>query len=298
MSKQPQKTIAIVYDFDGTLMPGNMQEPTIFEHYGIKASEFWGQAEKLVLEQGYERTLAYLKLLIDDERFSKEPLTPQFLRELAAKKITYFEGVEEYFDYLERAILEIREVRDLGIVIEHYIVSSGMSELVKGCSIAKYFKKIYACDFAYEDDRPVFPKLVINDTNKTQFLFRINKGKLDLAENINSHMREEDRPIPFRNMVYIGDGLTDIPSMTVVQKSGGHAIAVFDPTKKVPLEVEQMVQERRADHLAPADYRNDKLLVKIIHKAIRKIVHDIAYRASSKMSKDWVEDVQRTGSSE
>ncbi len=279
-------------------MPGNMQEPTIFEHYGIKASDFWCQAEDLVVNQGYERTLAYLKLLIDDKRFAKEPLTPKFLRELASKKITYFEGVEEYFDYLGRAILEIREVRELGITIEHYIISSGMSELVKGCSIAKYFKKIYACDFAYEGEHPVFPKLVINDTNKTQFLFRINKGKLDLAENINSHMREEDRPIPFRNMIYIGDGLTDIPSMTVVQKSGGHAIAVFDPKEKVPIEVEQMVQERRADHLAPADYRDNKLLVKIIHKAIRKIVHDIAYRASSKMSKDWVEEVQRTGTSE
>lgn len=290
-----QNTIAIVYDFDGTLSPDNMQERTIFEDYGLDKDDFWKRSQALTRDHGYERTLAYLKMLISDKAFRERPLDPSRLASLAKDKIRYFPGVEKYFDRLELFLKDIPEARECGVTIEHYVVSSGLLEILAGCSIFGRFRKAYACEFAYENGRPVFPKLVINDTNKTQFLFRINKGKLGLEEDINSHMPDELRPIPFRNMIYLGDGATDIPSMTLTQKSGGQAIAVFDEEIGVSDEVKEMVFAHRADHFAPADYTfgdgpagKDSLLVKILKTAVKKVVYDIHYRASARRSLEWV----------
>lgn len=287
--KPAQNIIAIVYDFDGTFCPGNIQEDTIFRAYGIDTDDFWARANRLVVEKGYERTLSYLKLLIHDRPFRKRPLSRPALRRLA-RHIRYFPGVPGYFKRVGAFLSGIPEAEKWGITLEHYIVSSGLAEILEGCRVARHFKKIYACEYDYENGRPVFPKLVINDTNKTQFLFRINKGKLDISEDINSHMPEEERRIPFRNMIYVGDGSTDIPSMTVTQKSGGHSIAVFPPGGEVPAEVAAMVQEKRADHFAAADFREGALLTKILQLTIKKIVQTIAYRASSRLSFDWIAD--------
>jgi hypothetical protein len=290
-----QNIIAIVYDFDGTLSPDNMQERTIFEDYGLDKDDFWRRSQALTRDHGYERTLAYLKMLISDPAFAGRPIDPARLAALAKQKIRYFKGVETYFSRMDAFLKGIDEARECGVTIEHYVVSSGLMEIVRGCSIFPHFKKAYACEFAYEGGRPVFPKLVINDTNKTQFLFRINKGRLGLDEDINSHMPDDDRPIPFRNIIYLGDGATDIPSMTLTQKSGGQAIAVFDETVGVSDEVKEMVFARRADHFAPADYSfgdgagvKDSLLIKILKTAVKKVVYDIHYRASARRSMDWV----------
>lgn len=298
MRELPQQNIiAIVYDFDGTLSPDNMQERTIFEDYGLDKDDFWKRSQALTRDHGYERTLAYLKMLISDKAFQDRPLDPVRLASLAKHKIQYFPGVEKYFDRLDAFIKDekhLPEAVERGVTIEHYVISSGLMEILSGCSIFSRFRKAYACEFAYENGRPVFPKLVINDTNKTQFLFRINKGKLGLDEDINSHMPDDQRPIPFRNMIYIGDGATDIPSMTLTQKSGGQAIAVFDPAVGVSDEVKEMVSAGRADHFAEADYRfgadgsKDSLLIKILKTAIKKVVYDIHYRASARRSLEWV----------
>ncbi|MFH1799407.1 MAG: HAD family hydrolase [Candidatus Omnitrophota bacterium] len=283
-----QNIIAIVYDFDGTLSPGNMQEETIFKAYGIDKKKFWAKSRSMVIRRGYEKTLAYLKLLIDDPVFKKRPLTKHKLRELA-KHAPYYPGVNEgYFDQLNEFIRSLPEVREAGITLEHYIISSGLQEILEGVSIRKYFKKIYACEYDFQKGRPVFPKLVINDTNKTQFLFRINKGKLKLSESINEHMPERERRIPFRNMIYVGDGITDVPSMTVTQKAGGNAIAVYDPARRVPRTVKAMVAEHRAEHFAPADFRPQSLFVKILRQTLKKIIASIVYRSSAERSSDWV----------
>ncbi len=283
-----QNIIAIVYDFDGTLSPGNMQEETIFRAYGIDKKKFWARSQSLVIRKGYEKTLAYLKLLIDGPSFKKRPLTKRKLRALA-KHVPYYPGVDEgYFDQLGLFIRSLPEVSEAGIILEHYIISSGLQEILAGVSIRKYFKKIYACEYDFQGGRPVFPKLVINDTNKTQFLFRINKGKLKLSESINEHMPETERRIPFRNMIYVGDGITDVPSMTVIQKSGGNAIAVFDPARRVPRAVKAMVAEHRAEHFAPADFRPHSLFVKILRQTLKKIIASIVYRSSADRSSDWV----------
>ena len=284
----PQNIIALVYDFDGTLAPGNMQEETIFKAYKINKNKFWAKSSRLVDSRGYESTLAYLKLLISDPIFRRRPLNRQKLKK-SAERLVYYPGVDSgYFDLLTRFMSAIPEVREWGIRLEHYIISSGIKEILDGASIRKYFKKIYACEYDYEKGRPVFPKLVINDTNKTQFLFRINKGKLDINESINEHMPEEERRIPFRNIIYVGDGITDVPSMTVVNKAGGHAIAVFDPLRKVPRAVKNMVAERRAEHFAPADFRPNSLLVKILHRTLKQIIYSISFRLSSQRSSEWV----------
>ncbi|MFH1209033.1 MAG: HAD family hydrolase [Candidatus Omnitrophota bacterium] len=288
-SKKPaQNIIAIVYDFDGTLSPGNMQEETIFKAYGIDKKKFWKKSQAMVIQRGYEKTLAYLKLLIDDPVFKKRPLTKHKLREFA-KHVPYYPGVNEgYFDQLNEFIRSLPEVREAGITLEHYIISSGLQEILEGVSIRKYFKKIYACEYDFQGGRPVFPKLVINDTNKTQFLFRINKGKFKLSESINEHMPERERRIPFRNMIYVGDGITDVPSMTVTQKAGGNAIAVYDPARRVPRDVKTMVAEHRAEHFAPADFRLQSLFVKILRQTLKKIIASIVYRSSAERSSDWV----------
>lgn len=286
--KSAQNIIALVYDFDGTLSPGNMQEQTIFKAYGIDKKKFWAKSQLLVTRRGYEKTLAYLKLLIDDPVFKRRPLTLRRLKELAAC-VPYYPGVDEgYFDQLNAFVQSFPEVREAGITLEHYIISSGLREILDGVSIGKYFKKVYACEYDFQKGRPVFPKLVINDTNKTQFLFRINKGKLKLSESINEHMPEAQRRIPFRNMIYIGDGITDVPSMTVTQKAGGNAIAVYDPARRVPRDVKAMVAEHRAEHFAPADFRPQSLLVKILHQTLKKIIASIVYCSSAERSSDWV----------
>jgi 2-hydroxy-3-keto-5-methylthiopentenyl-1-phosphate phosphatase len=286
--KAAQNIIAIVYDFDGTLSPGNMQEETIFKAYGIDKKKFWAKSQSLVIRKGYEKTLAYLKLLIDDPIFKRRPLTRSKLKELA-RHTPYYPGVDEgYFDQLDTFLRSLPEVSEVGITLEHYIISSGLQEILEGVSIRRYFKKIYACEYDYEGGRPVFPKLVINDTNKTQFLFRINKGKLKLSESINQHMPESERRIPFRNMIYIGDGITDVPSMTVTQKAGGNAIAVYDPRRRVPRAVKAMVAEHRAEHFAPADFRSQSLLVKILRQTLKKIIASIVYRSSAERSSEWV----------
>ena len=287
-AKHKQNIIALVYDFDGTFSPHNVQEDTIFKAYGIDKDKFWAKTKRMVVRRGYEQTLAYLKLLIHEPCFEKRPLTRQGLCALA-DQIEYFPGVPEFFAVLDRFLKGVPEVSQWGITLEHYIVSRGIKEILEACRIAKYFKKIYACEFDYERGKPVFPKLVINDTNKTQFLFRIKKGKLELNQDINSHTPEEKCRIPFRNMIYLGDGRTDIPSMTVTQKSGGHAIAVFPPGHRVSVTVAEMVREKRADHFAPADFTEGKLLVRIIQSTIKKIVQEIAYHLSSRMSSDWID---------
>lgn len=286
--RSAQNIIAIVYDFDGTLSPGNMQEETIFKAYGIDKKKFWAKSRTLVIRRGYEQTLAYLKLLVDDPVFKRRPLTRLKLREMA-KRVPYYPGVNEgYFDQLNAFLRSLPEVHEAGITLEHYIISSGLQEILEGVSIRKYFKKIYACEYDFQGGCPVFPKLVINDTNKTQFLFRINKGKLKLSESINEHMPERERRIPFRNMIYVGDGITDVPSMTVTQKAGGNAIAVYDPAKRVPRAVKIMVSEHRAEHFAPADFRPQSLFVKILRQTLKKIISSIVYRSSAERSSDWV----------
>ena len=181
------------------------------------------------------------------------------------KTIEYFPGVETWFD-------RINEYgKENNVIIEHYIISSGLKEIIEGTSIYHYFKEVYACEFLYDENKkPIWPKNVVNYTTKTQFLFRINKGVEHIYENdrLNEFVKEKDRRIPFQNMIYIGDGMTDVPCMKLVKMNGGQSIAVYERHKSV---AEQLKKDERVDHIFKADYSESSLLETTVKKIIQKM---------------------------
>jgi 2-hydroxy-3-keto-5-methylthiopentenyl-1-phosphate phosphatase len=273
-----QDTIAIVYDFDGTLSPQPMQEYTVLPKIGIEPEQFWAQVHHEATETGSDPMLVYMRLMMeklyknDDVRITRDDFAAM------AAKIKYFPGVEDWFPRVNAYVKK----RGLGKVkVQHYIISAGQKEILSGVSIRKYFKQIYASEYHFNQyGIATFPKLLITDTSKTQFLFRINKGKETLAESINEHMPEGERPIPFSNIIYIGDGMTDVPSMALAKKSGGHAIAVFNPklarTKETCL---RLLDAGRVDFIAPADYRESSKLSTRVQLLLDSVIAGVAYAA-------------------
>lgn len=270
-----QNTIAIVYDFDGTLSPQPMQEYTVLPELGIPAREFWKEVSKQARETESEGMLVYMRLLIEKAEEKKIHLGKKELSALA-KEIQYFQGVETWFSRINNYIKEIGGGKSK---VEHYIISAGMKEILEGSSIEKMFKNIFASEYHFNHHGvAVFPKQLITDTTKTQFLFRINKGKQKLTENINQHMPEHQRPIPFSNIIYIGDGQTDVPSMTVTKQSGGHSIAVYKPkSAKGSTVCKELLKANRVHFIAPADYTAGGVMEKRMKLLLRSVVANIDY---------------------
>jgi haloacid dehalogenase-like hydrolase len=252
----PQNTIAIVLDYDQTLSPNYMQDEVLFPAFGIDAKKFWQRCQELVRRDGYDSELAYLKALLDYLELDRP--TNAGLRQLGAG-LKFFPGLPEMFEEFKRGLLR-PEHEALGIKVEHYIISSGLKAMIEGSRLAPHVRAIFGCEFAEDSaGRIAFPKRVISHTQKTQFLFRINKGMLDHSQDVNDHMPPELRPIPFEHMIYIGDGPTDVPCFTVVRQHGGHAIAVYNPDDKSRNSFRKCYQlvgaADRVRHIAPADYR-------------------------------------------
>ena len=273
-----QDTIAIVYDFDGTLSPQPMQEYTVLPKIGIEPEAFWKQVHKEASETDSDPMLVYMRLMLeklyknDDVKITREDFAAM------AEKIQYFPGVESWFPHINAYI----EQRGQGKVkVQHYIISAGQKEILEGVSIRKYFKQIYASEYHFNQyGIATFPKLLITDTSKTQFLFRINKGKESIAESINDHMPESERPIPFSNIIYIGDGMTDVPSMALTKKSGGHAIAVFNSKiAKTKETCVRLLDAGRVDFIAPADYRDTSKLAQRVQLLLDSVIAGVAYAA-------------------
>lgn len=274
----PQNTIAIIYDYDQTLSPAYMQEEAIFPEFGIKAEHFWKRCQELVHDQGYDNELAYMKVLLDQLEMDRP--TNKRLKELGAK-LNFYPGLPEMFEEFQNNLLT-EEHRTYGITVEHYIVSSGLKALIEGSRLAPYVKAIFGCEYGEDaQGRINFPKRAISHTQKTQFLFRINKGMLDMSEDVNDHMPPELRPIPFPHMVYVGDGPTDVPCFTVMQRNGGKAIAVYnpnDPTRSGFKKCYQLsIHAERVKNIAPSDFRSGShlrfLLDEMVHEIADKIVH-------------------------
>ena len=249
-----QNTIAIIYDFDGTLTPKTMQEYTLLPRLGVKSKNFWDEINQEVSKTGAESMMVYMRQLLDHAknkniRISKD----EFLK--MGRDIKYYSGVEKWFSNINSYVKKISK-NDVNIT--HYIISAGHAEILEGISIKKYIKKIFASEYYYHRKVAVFPKIVVTDTTKTQFIFRINKGKEKLSQSINEHMPETDRPIPFDNIIYIGDGMTDVPSMALIKKSGGHSIAVFKKNNKEQIKISRnLYKARRVDFIAPANYNQN-----------------------------------------
>lgn len=272
----PQSTIAIVYDYDQTLSPNYMQEEAMFPHFGIDGKQFWQRCAELVRDHGYESELAYMKALLD--YLEPDRPTNAQLRDLGAR-LSFFPGIPEMFGEFQNGLLTA-EHEAQGISIEHYIVSSGIRELILGSRIEPYVRAVFGCEYAEDaEGRIVFPKRVISHTQKTQFLFRINKGMLDLAQDVNDHMPTDLRPVPFHNMIYIGDGPTDVPCFTVMKQHGGRAIAVYNPEDATRTSFRKCYQltahADRVKYIAPADYRAGSHLRLLLEEMVTETADDI-----------------------
>ncbi len=258
MNRFTQNIIAIVYDFDGTLTPQPMQEYTVLPKIGMSARRFWQEVDEEVVRESADPMLTYMRLMVERIEQARQHLSPQDLCALAPR-IDYFPGVDEWFGRINDYIGEHSQG---SVKVEHFIISAGLREILEGTRIRDHFSRIYASEYFFDHHGvATFPKVVINDTNKTQYLFRINKGREEISETINEYMPEAERRIPFANMLYIGDGLTDVPCMTVTKKNGGFAIAVHKPRNNKTIGVcRKLLRADRVDYYAPADYRPGSLL--------------------------------------
>ena len=270
-----QTTIGLVYDYDQTLSPSYMTDEVLFPHYGISSEQFWKKSHILVEEQGFDAELAYLKTLLDC--LTPDRPTNADLRSLGAK-LKFYPGLPEMFDQVGKALRD--EHRALGIKIEHYIISSGLMELIEGSALRPHVKAIFGCEFAEDrEGRISFPKRVIGHTTKTQFLFRINKGMLLPNEDVNDHVPTDLRPIPFQHMIYVGDGPTDVPCFTLMKKYGGHAIAVYNPEDPSRASFRKCYQlsahADRVKYIAPSDYRPNSHLRLLLEEMITEIADGI-----------------------
>ena len=267
--------LAIVYDFDGTLTPQPMQEYTVLPQLGISGTDFWREVDAEVQRTGGDGILTYMRLLRDKIEAKQAHISRDDLRNLA-KGIKYFPGVDTWFD---RINAYVADKSDGGVIIRHYIISAGLDEILKGISIRRHFERIYASQYYFNHHEVAcFPTVVINDTTKTQYLFRINKGREGALESINEYMPEDERPIPFQHMLYIGDGMTDVPCMTVTKSYGGFAIAVHKPHNRASMAIcRELAQSNRIDYYAAADYRAGSKLEKRVRPILDIIVARIAF---------------------
>jgi len=260
-------TVAIAYDFDGTLAKGNIQENSFIPDLKISSKVFWKEVKRLTKDNEMDEILAYMFHLITKAKSENVEYKRDSLK-AHGKNVNYFDGVENYFKRINEY------ARKKQIKLEHYIISSGTKAMIEGTTIAKHFKTIYASSFKYDINKvPEWPAIAINYTTKTQFLFRINKGINNAWDNskINKYVSKEDRPVPFERMIYIGDGLTDVPAMKLIKEQGGTSIGVYAPKSRKKSDVEKLLSEKRVSYVAPANYSDKSELDQIIKAVIDKI---------------------------
>ncbi len=265
--REERPVLAICYDFDKTLSPDDMQaQGYIQEVYDGDVASFWKECDRLAKKHEMDSNLAYMYKMVEEAQ-GRIAFTRERLEDYGAR-VTLFPGVEEWFDRMK----QYGEAH--GVIVEHYIISSGLKEMIEGTSVAKAgaFERIYASSFLFnERGVAVWPAQVVNYTNKTQFLFRIEKGVLDVGDpTVNDHFPAERIRVPFRNMVYIGDSDTDVPCMKLVNSYGGHSIGVYHTATLDKTKVFKMMHEKRIKYFAPADYTEgselDQLLKSIIDR--------------------------------
>ena len=277
MDKQ-RPIVAFLYDFDKTLCTTDMEDYAFIPSLGMTPREFWSVANGFGHANRMDGILAYMYTMIQESEKRRLPFTRESLREMG-RDIVLFPGVQEWFG-------RINAFGDSqGVQVEHYIISSGLREIIEGSAISGEFKEIYASEFYYDGaGKPVWPKLTVNFTAKTQFVYRINKGVLDVSDDktLNDSMPDDSTRVPFTHMVYMGDGLSDVPCMKMMRAYGGQAIAVYQESNRVG--VEDLLAKGRVDFIFPADYSEGTALDQTVKNIIRKMA--IADRL-------WNENVQQ-----
>lgn len=282
--KGTMPVLAICYDFDRTLSPDDMQAQGYIQSVGYDVDSFWKKTNELAEKNNMDQISAYM-LMMTQEAEGNLVLTEKALKKYGSK-VTLFPGVKEWFE-------RIREYgKEKGVIIEHYIISSGIKEMIEGTEVADSFEKIYACSFYYNDrGLAKWPAQIVNYTNKTQFLFRIEKGVLDVNDpGVNDYISPEEIRVPFRNMVYIGDSDTDVPCMKLVNSSGGFSIGVYNSETKDKAKVYKMMRENRIKYFATADYSDgselDTLVKTIIDRtAYNEALESVYYKCKQEYQK-------------
>ena len=264
MDKQ-RPIVAFLYDFDKSLCTTDMEDYAFIPSLGMTPREFWSVANGFGHANRMDGILAYMYTMIQESEKRRLPFTRESLREMG-RDIVLFPGVQEWFG-------RINAFGDSqGVQVEHYIISSGLREIIEGSSISGEFKEIYASEFYYDEaGKPVWPKLTVNFTAKTQFVYRINKGVLDVSDDktLNDSMPDDSKRVPFTNMVYMGDGLSDVPCMKMMRAYGGQAIAVYQESNR--MGVEDLLAKGRVDFIFPADYSEGTALDQTVKNIIRKM---------------------------
>ena len=257
--------IAFLYDFDKTLCTTDMEDYAFIPSLGYTPAEFWGRANAFGWENRMDGLLAYMYTMIQECAAQNIKLDRAFLNH-CGESIQLFPGVREWFARIN-AFGE-----SLGVQVEHYVISSGLREIIEGSGIAQEFREIYACEFYYnENGDACWPKLDVNFTNKTQFVYRINKGILDVSRDkeLNDSMPDDSKRVPFTNMIYMGAGLSDVPCMKMMRAYGGQAIAVYQASNRQG--VEKLLADGRVDFIFPADYREGMELDRTVRDILRKM---------------------------
>ena len=257
--------VALLYDFDKTLCTTDMEDYTFIPSLGMTPKEFWGIANSFGQKNHIDALLAYMYTMIQECRKREIRLDREYLVR-CGREIKLFPGVRDWFSRIN-AFGE-----SLGVTVEHYVLSSGLKEIIEGSGISHEFREIYACEFFYnEEGLASWPKLDVNFTNKTQFVYRINKGVLDVAEDqkLNDSMPDDSKRVLFTNMIYLGDGLSDVPCMKMMQAYGGQAIAVYQDSNRPG--VEELLRKGRVDFIFPADYSAGTALEATVKNIIRKM---------------------------
>ncbi len=277
--------VAFIYDFDKTLCDKDMQEYSFIPALGMDSEHFWNKTTELINKEKMDKILGYMYMMLKEAKENELSINKNYLNSLG-KDINFFPGVVTWFE-------RVNEYgKKIGLKIEHYIVSSGLREIIKGTPISKYFKEIYACEFLYnEDGNAIWPKMSVNYTAKTQFISRINKGVLDISDdnNLNKAMLDENRRISTKNMIYFGDGLTDIPSMRMTRENGGYAIAVYQNNNKEI--VNDLLLDDRIDFHSEANYNEDSELDKLI----KNILIDISIKSKlNNIHKKQINEIKNT----
>lgn len=254
--------LAICYDFDKTLSPTDMQAQGFIQSIGYDVENFWKESNKLASDNEMDQNLAWM-FMMSKGSHGKFIFNKDTLKEFGSK-VELFPGVKTWFERINKY------GEEHGVEVEHYIISSGLKEMIEGTVIADKFKKIYASSFYYDSDGvAIWPAQVVNYTDKTQFLFRIEKGVLDVNDQqVNTFFKQNELRVPFRNMVYIGDSDTDIPCMKLVNTNGGHSIGVYNSETNDKSKVFKMLSENRIKYFAPADYSENSKLEQLILKII------------------------------
>lgn len=280
--------VAIMYDFDKTLCTQDMQNYAFIPNLGMTPAEFWGETTKVCDKYNMDKILGYMYMMVKACREKNIPLTKEYLKSLGAK-VELFKGVDTWFE-------RINDYADsLGLKVEHYIVSSGTKEIIEGCKIAHEFKKIYGCEFLYDENKnAIWPKMAINYTNKTQYLFRISKGALDVNDEItlNQVIPDSERRVQYNNMIYIGDGMTDIPCMKLVKSRNGKSIAIYQTSEKE--KILPLVNDGRINYACPGDYRENSKLERIVKLILENMAtsHKIV-KTEEKILNEYLNSVEK-----